>query len=113
MGKQLIGACGLSCTECEGYKATQANDAVAVTRVAEAWSKQFGGDIKPEHVWCDGCTSDGPKKCAHTGECEIRSCATGKGYSTCAECSDFACDKLNGFFGTVPCAQERLTKLRG
>ena len=36
--EKIIGACGNDCGDCEAYKATQANDAGAIARVAEQWS---------------------------------------------------------------------------
>ena len=55
----LIGACGLTCSECSAYIATQANDAEGIARTIEEWRVQHGGDFKPEDVWCDGCMTDG------------------------------------------------------
>jgi hypothetical protein len=108
----IIGACGLKCHECPGYTATQANDAEAVAKVAKEWSEAFHTDVKPEHVWCDGCMTAAPRKCAHTAECEIRSCVIGKGLSNCAACLDYACPTLQGFFAMVPAAKDTLDALR-
>lgn len=110
---QIIGACGLKCHECPGYLATQANDAEAAARVAKEWSEAFHADVKPEHVWCDGCMTAGPRKCAHTSECEIRSCVVGRALENCAACPDYGCPTLQAFFGMVPAAKETLEGLRG
>jgi hypothetical protein len=108
----LIGACGLNCGGCPAYLATQAGDAARVAAVAEQWSKEYGGDIKPEGVWCDGCMTAGPRKCAHCGECEIRACVAGRGFENCAPCPDFGCARVADLFRDVPTAREALEKLR-
>lgn len=108
----VIGACGLVCSNCGAYKATQANDAEAIARIAGEWSKEYGGNIQPESVWCDGCLTAGTRKCGHTGECEIRACAIARGVANCAECPDYACDKIMQFIAGVPEARETLESLR-
>ena len=111
MPATMYGCCGLVCTECPAYVATQANDQAKAEETAKAWSKQFGVEIRVEHVWCDACTEQG-RKCAHCAECEIRSCAVGRGFATCAPCADYPCAQLSGFFKMVPMAKQTLDRLR-
>ena len=108
----LIAPCGLDCAECEAYKATQANDAEEIARVAAQWEKEYGGKIPPEAVWCDSCLSAGERKCGHCAECDMRACVVGRGLTTCAECSDYRCEKISRFLGSVSCAKERLDAIR-
>jgi hypothetical protein len=110
---EIIGACGLACHECPGYLATQANDAARIAAVAKQWSKEFGEEIKPEYVWCDGCLTAGARKCRHTAECEIRACVVGRGVPHCAACADYGCEKVVRFLKQIPEAKERLDRLRG
>ena len=112
MEDRLVSMCGLVCTDCGAFKATKANDTDAALRVAAEWSQQFHVDVKLHHVWCEGCTRPG-RKCAHCGECEIRACGLQRGFSTCADCGDFPCERLQGFFAMVPPARETLQALRG
>ncbi len=109
---EIIGACGLVCSECMAYKATQANDAEAIAKVAAQWSQQYGGDIKPESVWCDGCMTAGKRKCGHAGECGIRACARGHQVANCADCSDYGCEKIAGFHREVAEAKTTLDGIR-
>ena len=109
---EIIAACGLKCHECPAYVATQANDAGRIAEVAAQWSKDFGADIKPENVWCDGCLTAGARKCAHCADCEIRACVVGRGYAHCAACPEFGCAKIESFFKAVPAARATLEALR-
>lgn len=108
----IIGACGLNCSECDAYKATQANDKEAIAKVAADWTKQFGTEINPDTIYCDGCMVDSNRKCGHCSECEIRSCVASKGLANCAYCDDFACETLSKFFKMAPCTQGRLNEIR-
>ena len=102
MSETLYGVCGLLCSGCPAYEATQANDAAKIAATAKEWSKTYQADIRPEHVWCEGCTTPG-RKCMHCAECELRRCAQARTLSSCADCSDYsACTLLAGFLSMVP-----------
>ena len=111
MTEKMISHCGLVCTECPAYLATQAGDEAKAAEIAVQWSKEYNADIKAEHVWCDGCLVGG-KKCAHCLKCEIRACAMKKGVENCASCPDYGCDILAAFHEMVPPAKEMLESLR-
>lgn len=106
----MISRCGLTCTECPAYLATQANDVAKAGEVAASWAKQFHIKVTVNDVWCDGCLVEG-RKCAHCGECKIRACATERGLDNCGHCDDFACDELQGFFRMVPHAKATLENI--
>jgi len=110
--ERIIAACGLVCSECPAYEATKAGDAEAIGKVAQEWSEMFHADVKPEHVWCDGCMTDGPRKCHHTTECEVRACVAGRGLRNCAVCPDYGCETLTAFFEMAPPPRESLEALR-
>ena len=57
MAEKMIAYCGLVCTECPAYIATQADDKEALKRVAAQWSKDFNAPFTAEDCLCDGCTS--------------------------------------------------------
>jgi hypothetical protein len=108
----MISCCGLECTGCEAYIATQDDDDALREKVAKEWSAMYKADIKPEQIHCTGCQSDGALffYCEH--KCEIRKCAKGRGYETCAPCPDFGCDHLKMVHEMAPAARETLERLR-
>ena len=109
--EKMIAPCGIVCTECPAYLATQADDNEQRAKVAKDWSKQYNADIKPESINCDGCIS-GARHFSHCDECPIRRCCVEKKLENCAHCEEYACEELNKFFGFVPTAKATLDKIR-
>lgn len=107
----MIAYCGLICSECPAYLATKADDNEARVKVAEKWSKEFGGDIKPEQINCEGCTSTGGKVFGYCSQCGIRACGIEKAVPNCGHCTDYACEQLNGFHAQAASAKETLDKI--
>jgi len=108
----MIGCCGIDCSECGAYIATQTNDDAKRAEVAKQWSEQYRADIKPEQVVCNGCASAGPWFQYAEKICEIRKCCTGKSHPNCASCDEYTCEQLEGFLKQVPDARKNLDALR-
>jgi Protein of unknown function (DUF3795) len=108
----MIACCGLVCTDCPTYLATQADDDAAREKTAKEWSKLYGAEIKPEQINCDGCQSEGGRLFGHCLECKIRSCAHDRGFVTCAECPDYSCEQLEQVLQYVPDARAKLEAMR-
>ena len=109
--ERMIAYCGLICTECPAYRATQAGDAEKIATTAELWTKEYGLDVTPDDVWCDGCLPEG-RKCAHCGRCEIRACAREKEADNCGVCAEFSsCARIQEFFKMAPMAREVLEEI--
>jgi len=106
----LIACCGLDCSKCEGYIATQENDDNKKAEVAKKWSAMYGGDIKPEDINCNGCRPEG-LKFTHCNVCDIRKCCMEKELDNCAGCDMYVCKKLEDFFKLAPDARAVLDKL--
>ncbi len=110
---KITGYCGLVCTNCPAYVATQANDQAALKQVAEQWAKEFDApNMTVENVTCDGCLADTGPKCVHCSECKIRACGVERGVVNCAHCTEYACEKLENFFGFAPDARTVLDNIR-
>jgi hypothetical protein len=102
---KLIGVCGIVCSECGAYLATKNNDEALRRKTAEEWSKTYKVDIKPESVYCVGCTTPEGRHFHHWSECEIRACGQKKGAKNCGHCPEYACEMINGLFKMVPAAK--------
>jgi hypothetical protein len=111
MAERMIAYCGIVCSECDAYNATQKNDMEALAQVAAQWSAQWNVSLKAEDCICDGCTTEG-RKIGHCAECEIRACAVERGVANCAHCNDYGCEKLVGFFQFAPDAKATLDEIR-
>ncbi len=112
MDDKVIAYCGLVCTDCPAYIATQADDRAALEQVAAQWREEYGApDMTGESIMCDGCIVEG-RKCSHCAECEIRACGIARGVVNCAHCDDYGCEKIEGFFGFVPDARAVLEAVR-
>lgn len=106
--EKFLGKCGLNCSTCDAYIATQTDDHEMRVRLAEAWSKEYHSDIKPEDIRCDGCNSTSDRKLGYCGMCEIRACGTEHQVEHCGQCSDFQCEKISKFFDMAAVAKENI-----
>jgi hypothetical protein len=110
--ENIIAYCGIECTDCSAYKATQSGSQQALEEVAKEWQQAYNIPlVSVEMVTCDGCLK-GERKGAHCFECEIRACGITVGVANCAHCPDYACSKLESFFNFVPDARQRLDTIR-
>ena len=110
--EKMIAKCGIVCSECPAYIATQKNDDALRAETAKKWSEMFKSDIKAADINCDGCQSESPRLFSYCQTCEIRKCANGKKLATCAACPEYSCQKLDAFLAQVPEARKVLEKLR-
>ena len=108
---EMISICGLMCHECGAFLATRDDDDEKRAEVARTWSKMYGVEIQPSDINCGGCTSDGVLF-QHCTVCEIRKCGMERGVVNCAHCDDYACAKLEEFFGMAPECRTQLDGIR-
>jgi len=109
---KMIAYCGLVCTECPAYIATQANDRDALARVAAQWSKEYKASFVPEDCLCDGCLATTDRLFGYCHKCKIRACGARTQVTNCAHCGKYACEELEGFFKMAPEAKTTLEKIR-
>ncbi|MCX6557274.1 MAG: DUF3795 domain-containing protein [Candidatus Aminicenantes bacterium] len=110
--KKQIAKCGIVCSECPAYIATQKNDDALRAATAKKWSEMFKSDIKAADINCNGCQSDTGPLFNYCNTCEIRKCAREKKVATCANCPEYSCAKLDAFLAQVPEARAVLNGLR-
>jgi hypothetical protein len=106
-----LSPCGFACRDCEAYRATQNHDLEVLKRHQADYKAHFGKDISLDELYCDGCLEDG-RKISFCFQCEIRQCAIKKGFDTCAQCSDFPCEKGKFIWDNVSESQKNLESLR-
>ena len=111
---RIVAYCGLVCSDCPAYVATQSNDAAALERVAAQWREEFDSpDITADSILCDGCLgTNGGRRIDYCATCQIRACALERGVVNCAYCADYACAKLEGFFAQAADARAVLDDIR-
>jgi hypothetical protein len=111
MSQQMIAYCGLTCSECGAFLATQNNDKRKREEVASLWSRLYKVDIQPAEINCLGCLSD-ETLFAHCRICAIRKCGQEKRVTNCAYCPDYGCDKLDSIHRVAPDARKKLEEIR-
>jgi len=111
--QEMISHCGLVCTGCPAFIATQANSDEERQRVVEKWSSEQA-PLSIQDINCDGCLSTGKRLFKFCNDCEVRGCAVEKGVANCAYCGDFACAKLDKLWEMINSseARERLEAIR-
>jgi hypothetical protein len=110
---KIIAYCGLICTDCPAYIATQADDRAALEQMAEqAREKLNAPNITLESVTCDGCLASDGRLCGYCFECQVRACGIERGMANCAHCDEYVCAKLEVFFGSAPQARTTLDGIR-
>ncbi|MFW9818434.1 MAG: DUF3795 domain-containing protein [Candidatus Thorarchaeota archaeon] len=109
--EKIIAYCGINCSECPAYLATQKDDYEELKKVAKEWSSEEMS-FKPEELYCDGCCTSKGKHVVWSSQCPIRNCCQEKGLENCAYCDDYFCDDLKMTFDKTPSAKERLDEIR-
>jgi hypothetical protein len=108
---KMIAYCGLTCSNCPTFIATQNNDDVAREQTVALYAQKFGLVLQREEINCDGCLSEGGRKIGYCQVCEIRKCCHGKGLTNCAFCEP-SCEKLVRFHQFSPEAKACLETLK-
>jgi hypothetical protein len=107
----MIVYCGLDCSKCDAFKATQTRDVDFKKQIAERWTREQATEFTPQDIECDGCRSERISGwCSRI--CLIRPCAEERGVDTCAHCTDYPCEKLEKFLVSEPVARANLEGLR-
>ena len=108
---EMIAYCGLVCTSCPQYIATQNDDDIARKNISKQLAANFGLNYKPEEINCDGCLSSDDRLIGFCNTCEVRKCGISKLVENCSVCDDQPCDILNNFHEFSPAAKESFEAL--
>jgi len=110
--EKMTAFCGIVCTDCEAFIATREDNDAKRREIAKSWSKEFGHEIKPEEINCDGCLNVDERHISYCGTCEIRQCGIEKEVENCAYCIDYKCEKLDKFHEQASKAKKTLEEIR-
>ena len=110
---EMIAYCGLVCSSCPTFIATQNDDDLAREQTAKMIKEKFGLSFKPEEINCDGCLASGGRLIGFCHTCEVRKCGMERSVENCSVCEDQPCDKLNQFHEFSPDAKASFEVLVG
>ncbi len=109
--EKMIAFCGLVCTDCPIFIATQNNDENEKKKIAERWStKEY--PLSPENMFCDGCLPVGKRTMSFCQDCDVRRCGFERNVENCAHCADYPCAKLDRVLAMGPQAKATLEEIR-
>jgi hypothetical protein len=106
--KRMFAFCGIVCTDCRAFIATQRNDGELKEKVAKAWSTETE-TLKPEDIDCHGCLTTGPRLLKFCETCEVRRCGHERGVENCAYCSEFPCVKVTTLWKSITESKPKAT----
>ena len=111
--EKMIAFCGIVCSECPAFIATQNDDDKLREKTAKKWSSDKY-PIKTEDINCDGCPVVGKRKMGFIASCCVRKCGLEKGVKNCAYCDEYPCEKLEKLWKhlQLPEAKKLLDKER-
>ncbi len=107
--EKLIAFCGRSCTDCPAFLGVRRSTPEARAKLAAEWSTE-ASPLTPEDIDCHGCIGADDQLISFCRDCDIRACGIEKDVSTCAECGDYPCRKLEK---VPPEAKAALEGVRG
>jgi hypothetical protein len=87
---RMVAFCGLVCTDCPAYIATQADDRDALEALIPHMSQ--GSTI--EDALCDGCLTVDGRLVLACRNCQVQACGQALGLPNCAHCDEYVCGKL-------------------
>lgn len=107
MMREIIGCCGIVCSNCDIYKATKNDnndlrDIIFKREIegghGDRFQKLFGREYALEDIHCNGCPIENKCSFWYIKNCQMRACALEKNLENCAYCTEYPCEKLQAFF---------------
>ena len=114
MEAERLSFCGVDCTDCDVFRATEHGDQEAADRALEGWTKtaqeHWGMQtLDPAILKCRGCRTEGEEIFKGCRLCPIRRCAQQKGLSSCGHCPTWReCEQLSHLLADEPKARPNL-----
>jgi len=109
---KMIAYCGLVCSKCPTFIATQNDDDDAREKTVALYAQKFGLILQKEEINCDGCLSVEGRQIGYCQVCLIRQCCLGKGLEHCVVCPEQPCAKILRFHEFSPEAQAAFEALK-
>ncbi len=106
--QKMIAFCGLICTDCPAYIATQKNDDEERKKVAKSWSTEKE-ILKPEDINCDGCLVTERRLIKFCKDCKVRLCGLEKNVENCAHCDKYPCEELDKLWEFIQSTEAKAT----
>ncbi len=88
----ILSRCGFRCDLCLAYRPNVEAQPENRRALSDGWEKYFGFRIPPEEIVCDGCWSEHGRLLDQA--CPVRPCVADKALPSCAECDEYACERL-------------------
>lgn len=105
--REIIGYCGIVCSNCDVYKATK-NDNNDLRDIifkrdiegghGDGFQKLYGREYALEDIHRNGCPIENKRSFWYIKNCQMRACALEKNLENCAYCAEYPCEKLQAFF---------------
>lgn len=105
-----IAYCGLDCSACDAFKATQSKDVERMKQIADRWNRELNTEFTEKDIECDGCLSQRISGWCQS-ICDIRPCAEKRNVKTCAHCNEYTCAHLETFLSGEPIARAKLDEI--
>ena len=109
--EKMIAFCGIVCTNCPAFIATQEDNHEKRREIAKTWSTPEY-ELKPEDINCDGCLVRDGRLVSFVRACDIRKCGIERNVENCAHCPEYACEKLAKSHERSPEGKETLEEIR-
>lgn len=88
--ENLLAYCGIYCGQCSFKVAFETNNRAHLLAKPAKYNDMKQAPL--EACFCEGCK--GENIC---GDCQIKDCASAKGYLSCADCENFPCTLIDNF----------------
>jgi len=87
---EAIAICGNRCDTCPAHQSNA--ETLGSEDLAAGWVRYRGFGVFVPGVGCRGC----PSGAGGDPDCPVRTCASGRGLSSCGDCREPSCDSLLG-----------------